>query len=98
MSDELNPCPFCGGDDLGTGGDDKFVGVWCRSCQATGPNHYGRHEWNTRADTIDRLTADNAKLREALSLIAVVGYTDDPKVAAAIAKQTVDQARAALKE
>ena len=35
-------------------------------------------------------------LVEALSLIAVVGYSDDPKVNAAIAKQTVDQARAAL--
>jgi transposase-like protein len=46
---DLKPCPFCGSSNLKTGGDDKFVGVWCNDCQATGPNHYGRSEWNTRA-------------------------------------------------
>lgn len=43
-------CPFCGGSNLESGGDDKFVGVRCLDCEATGPNHYitGR-DWNTRA-------------------------------------------------
>lgn len=48
---ELKPCPFCGGSNLKTGGDDKVVGVWCLTCQAAGPNHYGRYEWNDRASS-----------------------------------------------
>ena len=47
---DLKPCPFCGSSELRTGGDDKIVGVWCAGCQAVGPNHYGRYEWNTRAE------------------------------------------------
>ena len=47
---ELKPCPFCGSSNLKSGGDDKIVGTWCLDCQAVGPNQYGRHEWNTRAD------------------------------------------------
>lgn len=45
----LAPCPFCGGEHLESGGDDKFVGVRCLDCEASGPNHYitGR-EWNAR--------------------------------------------------
>lgn len=46
---ELLPCPFCGGTNLKTGGDDKVVGVWCLTCQAAGPNHYGSREWDDRA-------------------------------------------------
>lgn len=49
MTDTLKPCPFCGGNNLKTGGDDKVVGVWCLTCQSAGPNHYGKHEWNDRA-------------------------------------------------
>lgn len=48
MASELLPCPFCGGTDLSSGGDDKFVGYFCKTCQATGPNHYGSRDWNTR--------------------------------------------------
>ncbi len=47
---KLKPCPFCGGDDLSTGGDDKFVGIFCKTCKVTGPNHYGSLDWNTRAE------------------------------------------------
>lgn len=47
---ELLPCPFCGNENLKSGGDDKWVGLWCLDCEAQGPNHYGRNEWNTRAD------------------------------------------------
>ena len=49
--------------------------------------------WQARAE------AAEAKLKEAkevLSLIAVVGYSDDPAVPCAIARQTVAQARAFL--
>lgn len=46
---ELLPCPFCGSANLKSGGDDKVVSTWCLDCEATGPNHYGKTEWNTRA-------------------------------------------------
>lgn len=63
MSDDLKSCPFCGSYDLGSGGDDKVVGYWCKRCEATGPNHYGRYEWNSRADRIEEL---EAKLEKAM--------------------------------
>jgi len=47
--DEPFPCPFCGGTVLRTGGDDKIVGISCLRCEACGPNHYGKYEWNDRA-------------------------------------------------
>lgn len=52
MGEELKPCPFCGGSKLKSGGDDKYVGVWCLTCETQGPNHYitGR-DWNTHATT-----------------------------------------------
>lgn len=43
------PCPFCGSTRLESGGDDKFVGTRCLNCEATGPNHYGKFEWGSRA-------------------------------------------------
>ena len=61
MSDDLKSCPFCGSYDLGSGGDDKVVGYWCKRCEATGPNQYGRYEWNSRADRIEELEAKLAK-------------------------------------
>lgn len=57
MSD-LKSCPFCGSTNLNSGGDDKIVGVWCLDCEATGPNHYGRSEWNTRPNLVPRAEAD----------------------------------------
>lgn len=45
----LLPCPFCGSRDLKTGGDDKIVAAWCLNCEATGPNQYGKVDWNTRS-------------------------------------------------
>jgi len=47
---------------------------------------------------IENLEAENARLRDALSNIAVVGFSEDSDVARAIARQTVEQARAALEE
>ena len=49
MSEQILPCPFCGGTDIKSGGDDKVVAFWCETCEATGPNHYGKYEWNNRA-------------------------------------------------
>lgn len=50
---ELKPCPFCGGTEIDTHGDDKVVGYHCLTCEAVGPNHYitfpKPREWNTRA-------------------------------------------------
>jgi len=63
MSEQLKPCPFCGGEVLKTGGDYKVVGVWCLNCQCAGPNHYGGHEWNDRTDL--SLAHVAAKLEEA---------------------------------
>ena len=68
MSEALKPCPFCGSTDLGSGGDDKFVGYWCKNCEATGPNHYSsRHCWNARADLSARVAELEAERDEALN-------------------------------
>ena len=76
MSEDLKPCPFCGGEDLASGGDDKFVGYWCNNCQAQGPNHYGGSQWNTRTDATK--DAEIARLREALTdLLDVYSKPDD---------------------
>ncbi len=47
---DLKPCPFCGGVNILSGGDDKYVGVWCDDCGASGPNGYNcGSDWNRRA-------------------------------------------------
>ena len=58
-----------------------------------GEPHFGVQALEAR---IEALEAEREALREALSLIAVVGYSSDPEVNAAIARQVVDSARAAL--
>jgi hypothetical protein len=71
MGDELKPCPFCGGTVLRTGGDDKVVGVSCLRCEASGPNHYGKYEWDDRAaPPASDLREENARLRKALEFYA----------------------------
>lgn len=59
IKEALEPCPFCHSTRLESGGDDKFVGVRCLDCEATGPNHYitGR-DWNIRSSVE---TAPHAK-------------------------------------
>lgn len=73
---ELLPCPFCGNTDIKWGGDDKIVGCWCENCQMTGPNHYGRFEWNTRSDLVAAKDARIAELEKTLR--NVIGMLDDP--------------------
>ena len=52
-----------------------------------------RNDWDA---AIRRVVAERDALREALSLIAVMGYSNDPAINDGIAKQAVGQARAAL--
>lgn len=61
MASDLLSCPFCGGTELKSGGDDKIVGTWCLTCEATGPNEYGKFTWDHRA----RIAALEAELAEA---------------------------------
>ena len=60
--DDLLPCPFCGGTNLQSGGV-CFVGFWCLDCEAQGPNHYGRYDWNTRAAMLPDLKELVAAIR-----------------------------------
>ena len=55
-------------------------------------------DWDTAGDRIEALTAKLAKAMDGLRNIAVVGFSSDPSVNAAIAKQTVTQARAIIAE
>lgn len=75
MSDYEKPCPFCGSTNLKSGGDDKIVGTWCLECQARGPNHYGRYEWNDRADRIEELEA--ALRKSALQELSALGQASE---------------------
>jgi len=107
MSDDLKSCPFCGSYDLGSGGDDKVVGYWCKRCEATGPNHYGRYEWNSRADRIEELEAKLAQ-QDALVQAAVaareaqkVYFKDrsrDNLIASKQAEAALDKMLAAIRE
>lgn len=64
MSDELKPCPFCGGEDIDgdfvighQGGDitKPLVASGCWNCSACGPDKPTKQEaieaWNKRAPT-----------------------------------------------
>ena len=47
MSEQLKPCPFCGGSNLSDRGDN---GIKCHRCGAWGPDQdKGKWWWNTRA-------------------------------------------------
>lgn len=74
---ELKPCPFCGGEaDFESVGMDSRT-VWYRvvcstGCCAGSAPHETCEEatvaWNTRADTITALEAENQRLLDALSV------------------------------
>lgn len=69
---ELLPCPFCGSTNLKSGGDDKFVGTRCVDCEASGPNHYGKTDWNTRqAASVGAEVARSEVLIEELTAVQI---------------------------
>jgi Lar family restriction alleviation protein len=79
MTDELEPCPFCGGSDLLT--EYRIGAAWpswveCRSCAAMGPrdsDHEAAHrEWNRRAlpAAVDRIEQQRKQI-ERLRVIAL---------------------------
>lgn len=57
MPNELNPCPFCGGEEISCQDAGKNTDVWfvqCESCGATFPHFDSEKEaieaWNRRVD------------------------------------------------
>lgn len=74
---ELKPCPFCGSNDVKSGGDDKVIGSWCQTCGSQGPDGYqSSAEWNHRPTEQALVEA----LRELLALEPF--YSDDRDLAA----------------
>ena len=83
MTDNLKRCPFCG-SEAEFNSDEFGEGVCCKSCGATMRNGvYGEcgrklasADWNARPienelnEKIEKLEAENKRLREALELIA----------------------------
>ena len=82
MTENLKRCPFCG-SEAEFNSDEFGEGVCCKSCGATIHNgvygEYGRKlasaDWNERPienelnEKIEKLEAENARLREALEEI-----------------------------
>lgn len=82
MSDELKPCPFCGGNasiskDHDPDGSGAFYAVKCHKCRAKSSEIYAvetcnihftqvRDAWNRRADLADALAAALRDLRGAV--------------------------------
>lgn len=57
MSEELKPCPFCGGKNLYRHKDSDGLGqtwVWCADCGASGPvkeeRSHAIEAWNRRTN------------------------------------------------
>lgn len=59
MTEELKPCPFCGGDVL----TRDVSGIFCETCKAQGPMNYDAPgtAWNTRSNRI-RMMKDIMKM------------------------------------
>ena len=79
MTEELKPCPFCGGEAKCI----EFYGLYhviCCNCHIAGKDCSTRESavsaWNSRPienelhKKIEKLEAENTRLREALELIA----------------------------
>lgn len=107
MTEELKSCPFCG-SEAEFNSDEFGEGVCCKSCGATIHNgvygEYGRKlasaDWNARpienelAEKIEKLEAENKRLREALQMISTEkdnhGQWLSVEQAAQIAKDTLE--------
>lgn len=57
---ELKPCPFCGGSNLGTGMECCVI---CYDCSSEGPWD-APYTWNTRADDTSPAIANDAPAAE----------------------------------
>lgn len=83
MSDELKPCPFCGGEAVLNTESFSGVEVFCIDCIiGTGTRSSIRdaiNMWNTRPAE-DALKAENERLKEALAQIGIAMlYSEDEK-------------------
>ena len=95
MTENLKRCPFCG-NEAEFNSDEFGEGVCCKSCGATMHNGvYGEEgrklasaEWNTRLienelpGKIEKLEAENKRLREALGVILDEAQKDEPCIMA----------------
>ena len=109
MTEELKPCPFCGGEAKCI----EFYGLYhviCCNCHIAGKDCSTRESavsaWNTRlienelSEKIEKLEAENTRLREALEFYAntdVYEYYDKYE-STAIQNEGGQKAREALKE
>ena len=78
MSVDLLSCPFCGSDDVQSGG---IWGVHCKTCGALSPDlssSDGQVTWNTRAPdpAVAVLEAEVARLRELVEEAYGEGWDD----------------------
>ena len=106
MTEELKPCPFCGGKAFI---DSEFSGVYC-NCGAEltffESDKEAAEKWNTRPienelhEKIEKLEAENTRLREALEFYAntdVYEYYDKYE-STSIQNEGGQKARESLKE
>lgn len=62
MSEELKPCPFCGGTKIGIRDEndeaDGMIWAYCKECGAMGEWDYtlqkAAEHWNRRADNAEK--------------------------------------------
>ena len=95
MTENLKSCPFCG-SEAEFNSDEFGEGVCCKSCGASLSNGvYGEEgrklasaDWNARPiedelhGKIEKLEAENARLREALESILDAAQKDEPCIMA----------------
>ena len=95
MNNILKSCPFCG-NEAEFNSDEFGEGVCCKSCGATMHNGvYGEEgrklasaDWNSRPiedelrGKIEKLEAENTRLREALEVILDEAQKDEPCILA----------------
>ena len=95
MTENLKRCPFCG-NEAEFNSDEFGEGVCCKSCGATMHNGvYGEEgrklasaDWNSRPiedelrGKIEKLEAENKRIREAMGVILDEAQKDEPCILA----------------
>lgn len=55
MSEELKPCPFCGGTKIGIREESGMIWAYCKECGAMGEWDYSENRakanWNRRIES-----------------------------------------------